>query len=238
MPKYFLFILLITNTLCFAQSFEPIQNDNVEKLKKDPELWYADQKFSPDSAKIVYDSLVASGQLQKQKKKEAIKRDSIPEQLNIPTGILTPLKWFFYLVILAGILFLILKGNFRMISTKTNTKLNNEITENTTIESTSQLLNIGFEQQIEIAENQGNLRLAIRLYYLLAIQKLVNIGLIRFHIKKTNVEYCNDLLGYENYQAFKDCTKYYNYVWFGEFAIDAKKYESIKSVFNQFLSKI
>lgn len=237
MSKYFLIILLVISTLCFSQSNEPIQKSNVDKLKKDPDLWYADQKFSPDSAEIVYDSLV-KGQIIKPKKKEAIKRNTLPDQLNIPEWLFTVLKWAFYLIILGAIVFLIIKGNFRMFSTATNTELNNEITENTTIESATQLQNIGFEPQITAAENQGNYRLAVRLYYLWVIKKLVNIGLIRFHIKKTNVEYCNELIGNQHFEEFKNCTKYYNYVWFGEFVIDSEKYQNIKSIFNQFLSKI
>jgi hypothetical protein len=238
MPKFLFLILLLINTLCFSQSQEPLQKNTVEKLKKHSELWYADQKFSPDSAEIVYDSLVANGKIIKPKKKDAVKRDTIPDQLNIPEWLFTALKWVFYLGILVAIIFLIIKGNFRMFSTATNTELNNEITENTTIESASQLQNIGFEQQIAAAETQGNFRLAVRLHYLWVIKRLVNKGLIRFHIKKTNVDYCNELIENQHFEEFKNCTKYYNYVWFGEFVIDAEKYQNIKSIFNQFLTKI
>ncbi len=91
MSKYYIFILLVISTLCFSQSNEPVQKNDINKLKKDPDLWYVDQKFSPDSAEIVYDSLV-KGQIFKPKKKEAIIRDTIPEQLNIPEWLFAALK--------------------------------------------------------------------------------------------------------------------------------------------------
>lgn len=234
----FFAILLHFSTLALCQSQQPIEKIAIDTLKKNPELWYVDQKFSPDSAQIVFDSLIRYGYTKKPKKAEAVKRDSLPELLNIPQGVFTAMKWLFYLAILAAIIFLILKGNFRVFSTATNTVLDNEITENTNIESADQLQNIGFEQQIATAESQGNYRLAVRLHFLWILKKLINKDFIKFHIKKTNIDYCNELADNEHFTDFSSVSKYYNYVWYGEFAIDTEKYEQIKSSFQQLLSKI
>jgi hypothetical protein len=238
MKYHLMFIFFLINISCFSQENKPIKVEEVNTIKKNPELWYVDKTFVGDSVEIRIDTVLNKNTKKVKVKKEPITRDTSEEALDIPEVFFTALKWFFYLAILGAVILLILKGNFRGLNFSKNTAVETEITENTTIESASQLQNIGFEQQILAAEQQSNFRLAVRLYYLWALKKLVNKKLIQFHIKKTNIEYCQELKGNTHFDAFEQCTRFYNYVWYGEFIINENKYAHIKESFTKMLSQI
>ncbi len=232
----FFFLLQIANPV-FSQTQSPINEQDVAKtIAKEEDLWYVNEAFPKDS---LGQTIKAEMKKTKPKKKvPKLEREEAPHFLNIAPGVIFAIKWFFYALLMAGILLLIFKGNFTLPSSQVNTKITDSFTEKTTIENVDQLQNIGFEIQIAKAESEGNFRLAIRLYYLWALKKLVNLHLITFHIKKTNSDYCAEMAGNKHFNAFRLCTNYYNYAWFGEFVIEGNKYENIKAKFNEFISTI
>ncbi len=239
--KYILLIFVLSNTyLLLAQennfSITKIEIDTLKRQQKD--LWYADSS-PPDPRKTqkeIEDSLRKA--YLKQHPTEAREREEIFQVFNIPSWVLSILKWLFYAVLLGGILMLILKGNLNFSFKPINNKVDEIISETTSIESAEQLKNIGYEDQIKRAEEQGNYRLATRLYYLWALKKLIDDDLIQFHIKKTNKDYCQELVGKTVYDDFSQCTQYYNYVWFGEFKIDNSMYDKIQAEFKTLLKQL
>jgi hypothetical protein len=239
--KHILLILLLLNTY-FLQAQEtqfPITKIEIDTLKKrEKDLWYADD-VPPDvrkAQKALEDSLRKASLKQRTKKEE--EREEIFQGFDIPAWVGELLKWLFYAVLLFGVLMLILKGNFIFGFKPKNAKVDEIISETTAIESAEQLKTIGYEDQIQRAEEQGNYRLATRLYYLWTLKKLIDDDLIQFHIKKTNRDYCQELIGKTVYQNFDQCTQYYNYVWFGEFKIDDSTYTKIKTEFKTLLNQL
>ncbi|SEA05791.1 DUF4129 domain-containing protein [Bizionia paragorgiae] len=87
------------------------------------------------------------------------------------------------------------------------------------------------------AIEQNNYRLAIRYYYLLALKELTDHNVIKWEQDKTNADYINEIENKTLQTNFKQATKIYDYVWYGEFTVDAIKFESLKKPFNQ-LSKL
>lgn len=87
------------------------------------------------------------------------------------------------------------------------------------------------------AIEQNNYRLAIRYYYLLALKELSDHNVIKWEQDKTNADYINEIENKTLQTNFKQATKIYDYVWYGEFTVDAIKFESLKKPFNQ-LSKL
>lgn len=245
--KYILFFFLsfyAYHPLLAQENNSPITKTEIDTLKKrEKDLWYADSP-PPDPRKTqkeIEDSLRKA--YLKQHPTEAREREEIFQGFNIPSWILSTLKWLFYAVLLGGVLMLILKGNLNFSFKPKNNKVDEIISETTAIESAEQLKNIGYEDQIERAEEQGNYRLATRLYYLWTLKKLIDDDLIQFHIKKTNKDYCQELVGKTVYgktvyDDFSQCTQYYNYVWFGEFNIDNLMYEKIQSEFKTLLKQL
>ena len=240
--KYILLMIftLLNNYPLLAQENDSlitkIEVDTLKKREKD--LWYADSP-PPDPRKTqkeIEDSLRKA--YLKQHPTEAREREEIFQGFNIPSWVLSTLKWLFYTVLLGGVLMLILKGNLNFGFKPKNNKFDEIISETTAIESAEQLKNIGYEDQIKRAEEQGNYRLATRLYYLWSLKKLIDTDLIQFHIKKTNKDYCQELSGKTIYEDFSQCTQYYNYVWFGEFNIDNLMYDKIQMQFNLLLKQL
>ncbi|MFP4846418.1 DUF4129 domain-containing protein [Winogradskyella sp. PE311] len=84
---------------------------------------------------------------------------------------------------------------------------------------------------IKEAINQKNYRLAIRYYYLLSLKHLSESERILWQPQKTNVDYINELNKDNIIDGFKNITKIYDYVWYGEFNVDALKFEALKLPF-------
>jgi len=81
------------------------------------------------------------------------------------------------------------------------------------------------------AIKQQNYRLAIRYYYLLSLKKLSQNHIISWQQQKTNEDYISEIEAINLKASFTNITRIYDYVWYGEFDIDALKFETFKSQF-------
>ncbi|MEN0055249.1 MAG: hypothetical protein AAGC65_16360 [Mucilaginibacter sp.] len=93
---------------------------------------------------------------------------------------------------------------------------------------------IDFDSEIEKAVTQHNYRLAVRLLYLKCLKQLSDADLIKWQIDKTNNAYINELTNSEQRQVFKTLTLQFEYIWYGEFAIDAPVFKTISTLFQDF----
>lgn len=84
---------------------------------------------------------------------------------------------------------------------------------------------------IKEAINQQNYRLAIRYYYLLSLKHLTESESIDWQPQKTNEDYIKELKKDNLINGFKNITRIYDYVWYGEFNVDALKFENLKQPF-------
>lgn len=82
-----------------------------------------------------------------------------------------------------------------------------------------------------------NYRLAIRYQYLLALKKLTDADLIKWEQQKTNDDYLGELKENQISDLFSRITRIYDFVWYGNFEIDEKRYFSVVPVFNAINSK-
>lgn len=222
-----IFFFILATGMTFAG---PVKDTTVSNLvKKEPELWYVN--LPPPKIKTTIDST--------QKKPESFEREDIGEAPQILGDFLKVFQWIFLGIFVAGIIYVIIKSNFSFdFFKKKNENLDEIITEETRIDSNEQLERIGFEDQIKNAENQLNYRLATRLYYLWLIFKLTQRKFIKFHVNKTNHDYIRELKNTKYLDEFSLCTRLYNFVWFGEFELEAQHYQSLKEDFNILLNKI
>lgn len=95
-----------------------------------------------------------------------------------------------------------------------------------------------FELLIKQAVQQGNFRLAIRYQYLQTLHKLADKQLVQMAADKTNYQYVREISN-QNYQNdFAALTLNYEYVWYGEFAIDEITYRRLENGFVQFNQKL
>ena len=104
-------------------------------------------------------------------------------------------------------------------------------------ESVENIYAIDFNAEIDKAVTQQNYRLAVRLLYLRSLRQLADAGLIHWDVNKTNTIYINELANAEQRLAFKLLTRQFEYVWYGEFIIDAQIFTKITALFNNFKVK-
>lgn len=88
-----------------------------------------------------------------------------------------------------------------------------------------------FDTLIAKAKGENNFRLAVRYLYLQLLQKLSAAGAISFAVDKTNAEYVRELSDKPFKSDIQELTRYYDYVWYGEFEMNADQYERIESRF-------
>ncbi|SDX86194.1 hypothetical protein SAMN05444411_110130 [Lutibacter oricola] len=135
-------------------------------------------------------------------------------------------------VVLAIVLFLMLKFFLKVNTSNVLGKSANKpivnITEEEELIKTKDLPKL-IQQAIE----QKNFRLAVRYYYLLAIKKLEEKELIVWEQQKTNEDYIKEITGTNIQKSFKDLTKLYDFVWYGNFEINEVEFAKIETDFKK-----
>lgn len=140
--------------------------------------------------------------------------------------------YFFWLLAISFIAFILFKlfftqGFFQRPYAKTNvTALPDEALHS--------LADTDYGKLIAQAVGSGDYRMAVRYHYLQTLQKLAAKGVIEFTPDKTNHQYVMELLGKPYKNAFALLTLHYEYVWYGEFEIDATIFEMVQTKFKQF----
>lgn len=94
------------------------------------------------------------------------------------------------------------------------------------IEDDEELLNSkDLPRLIELAENDKNYRLATRYQYVLLLQKLSNKEFILWEQQKTNEDYIKELALKKIQTDFEKITRFYDFVWYGNFKVNEKEYQ-------------
>ncbi|HHC79987.1 MAG TPA: DUF4129 domain-containing protein [Flavobacteriia bacterium] len=86
---------------------------------------------------------------------------------------------------------------------------------------------------IQKAIEQKNYRLAIRYHYLLALQKLTKYELIDWQQQKTNEDYINEIKHQNLKNKFASSTYLYDFVWYGNFEINAPEFAKAAAEFDE-----
>ncbi len=165
-----------------------------------------------------------------------IQEDNNGLSLNIIKSFIV-LKWFFYLVLAIALLTLVYmllnNGNngFFVFKRNTNIKETNDITADN-------IQNTDLKSLIAHAENNKAFRLAIRYYFLLVLKNLSLKNHISIEDDKTNTEYLNELTGKPFQTEFNYNLYLYNYIWYGDFPLNAQQYNKAKAHFTTLLNRI
>ena len=96
---------------------------------------------------------------------------------------------------------------------------------------------INMDDELEKAVTVRNYRLAVRLLYLKSLKQLNDAGLIHWETNKTNTDYSNELEDFDQRLAFNLLTRQFEYIWYGEFNIDADAFGRISNLFKDFKVK-
>lgn len=88
--------------------------------------------------------------------------------------------------------------------------------------------------RISEASQAGNLKEAIRWWYLYTLYNLNYKKFITLSEEKTNNEYIKNLRSTPYYKQFVSLTLNYEYIWYGGFTIDDKRFQHIRQSFSDF----
>ncbi len=153
---------------------------------------------------------------------------------NLPNGNFGFLKYLIGGVLLAGIVFAVFKLtglDLRIFIGKS------KAVEVPYYESLENIHEIDFDEEIRQAIDQGNYRLAVRLLYLQTLKRLNDLEVIYWQPEKTNETYVNEVQDPKKKADFKGLTRQFEYIWYGDFSIDASHFIQIRDNFQQFNSK-
>jgi len=114
-----------------------------------------------------------------------------------------------------------------VISGKTNKAIVNLTDEEALIK------NEDLSELIQKAIHQKNYRLAIRYYYLLALQKLSKYDFIDWQQQKTNEDYIKEIQENKLKNKFASSTYLYDFVWYGNFDINESEFTKAEAEFNE-----
>lgn len=89
-----------------------------------------------------------------------------------------------------------------------------------------------FPQLISEALQKKNYTLAIRYYYLHALQHLSEAGAIEYHIRKTNANYIRELNGRDISAPFVEMVSLFDYIWYGNYTAQLAHCERMSEKLN------
>jgi hypothetical protein len=89
-----------------------------------------------------------------------------------------------------------------------------------------------WEQLLQKAVNDKDLRLAVRYSYMWLLQMLQHKELIQYRPDKTNYDYYSELRDTKYNQAFKVLSRRYEYAWYGKSIVSADAYKEYIEEFN------
>ena len=140
-------------------------------------------------------------------------------------------------IIVGVLMFLLIKFFLKVNSNSIISSASNKsvvaITEDEELIRSKDLLKL-----IQQAIDQKNYRLAIRFYYLNTIKQLEDKELISWEQQKTNEDYIKEISKESIKLAFIDLTRLYDFVWYGNFEINEKKFERVITTFKAITSLI
>jgi len=147
------------------------------------------------------------------------------------------IKITFYVIILLGVIYILVKlflnKEMRWIFKKNPDSGKTEY--KSIVEDISE---VDFKELIDKAISNKNYRLAIRYYYLWLLKGLDKASLIQYDVEKTNYDYQEELSRTSFSEDFKRASYYYSYIWYGEFLIGEKEFNTTSAVFDKLLKQI
>lgn len=85
---------------------------------------------------------------------------------------------------------------------------------------------------------QKNYKMAIRLYFLMMLNRLSEKNWIQYKKQKTNFLYLREMKGRSEYKRFRELTHTFEYSWYGEVEVDETIFSSLQTNYISFLNQL
>ncbi|MBC8047555.1 MAG: hypothetical protein H7Y00_12220 [Fimbriimonadaceae bacterium] len=141
-----------------------------------------------------------------------------------------------FVVIIALLVFIILKVFGKDIFSK-NRKVNKGNT--ISVEDLEERpMESDLDRFLREALEKKDYRLAIRIYYLMVLRNLHESEIIKWKKDKTNRDYLFETSDKQFHPQFSNNTLIYEYIWYGEQAVEEKNFLSVKQSFTNLITAI
>jgi hypothetical protein len=94
------------------------------------------------------------------------------------------------------------------------------------------------ERFLREAIEKKEYRLAVRIYYLMAIKELSERNWISWKKDKTNNQYLFEMSQRPNFTLFREITRLFEYTWYGDMTVGEMQFHAIDPRFRQFLNEL
>ncbi len=179
----------------------------------------------------------------KKKKEEPQETNTSTNDNNLGRGSLFDGNWagvfkiLFFVVVIGLLVFLTLRlmGGTAFLSNK---KIDKDNIEYSIEKVEADIHKSDLEGFARHALDKQDYKLAIRLYYLQIIKVLSQNKTIKWKRDKTNNAYVNEMRGTEYFREFRNLTRSFERVWYGDSDIQSNDFNKIRPRFLDFLEKI
>ena len=149
----------------------------------------------------------------------------------------TVFKFILILIIIVLMAFLIYHFLFKS-KVKTEKKINpidyhNEVDINPEKIEEEQLFT-----ELEKAISNNDFRLAVRIYYILLLKKLIEHEWIKWAKRKTNTHYLIEMSGHKSYERFGRAVRIFEWSWYGKNNPSQAEYKQFSQFFDGFLGQL
>ncbi|MFT4679803.1 MAG: hypothetical protein ACI84C_001322 [Flavobacteriales bacterium] len=100
------------------------------------------------------------------------------------------------------------------------------------------LKELDLDDYLRKALSDEDYRAAVRLNYLMVIQLLDQLSLIKWQRDKTNRDYLRELSAHPKNQQFQRLTSNYEYIWYGDLILSLQDFRSIEPPFHEFMDAL
>ncbi len=169
-------------------------------------------------------------------KEERERKKSAPSSFNVPflQGSVW-LRYIFFGIAIAGLVFVLWKIVSAQMRLK-NPTIKKQV--QTLEEAVEAIHESDLERFLREALEVGNYKLAIRVYYLMAIKTLSEKDLIKWKKDKTNSAYVREMRTSTHFDAFREITTKFERVWFGENDLSKRGFELLQPKFVGFIKSV
>ena len=99
-----------------------------------------------------------------------------------------------------------------------------------------QLHESDLEKFLRLALEQEDFRVALRIYYLMVMKSLSELGWIIWKKDKTNYDYVREMRSQMSYQQFRSLTGAFEIIWYGEIDIHKTEYDQLHPMFKEYVT--
>lgn len=103
---------------------------------------------------------------------------------------------------------------------------------------TEEVDQLNLQKLLEEAISRKQYRLAVRFFYLKLLRQLAENHHIVLQTDKTNRDYLNEIESPELRDEFRNITRLFEYIWYGEFPIDQPLFELAANQFQRFNNRL